>query len=140
MDQEGKLSEEHGAKQLLLQHQQLLEFTERMEEELLALVEGQTKTELTALSTILSDFIALLGEHFQAERIGALNDFNDAPDRREALLQLEGEHPALLARFLNVQSALEGVESVSSVAGRLGAAIEEFQEHEAREDALFLNE
>lgn len=125
---------------LLAQHEELLSIIEQMEQFLVAGMVAHHGPEHAQVVSLLGRLIGELETHFEAERRSLERDFEDDPEMRAVFQALDAEHPDLLQRFLEARRALELQVDLGEVSRLIGAAIERFRDHEAREDAYFVSQ
>lgn len=140
VEQEQSATSDSG-KVLLLQHQDLLETLQHLENIVASYREGTPWAQCReAAQGHVSGLVRALALHFRAERESLQHDFADEPALRTQYLALDAEHPHILADFKQVQESLERDEGPASICQRLESAMQRFREHEAQEDSLFFSE
>lgn len=122
------------AQALLTQHRELLALLERIE----ALCRGELlEPSRSQLKIALQNLIEALVAHLQAEHDSIDRDFEDVPELRAAFIELDKDHPNLLAGFTEALATLRSGQPAEVVRERVERAIVAFRGHEESEDALF---
>lgn len=78
-----------------------------------------------------------LESYFEAEQNSLKDDFDDDPELRSALRDLDRDHPKILSGFQSAIEILEGPFPTWEVVSTARGAIEMFRRHEENEAALF---
>lgn len=130
---------DNGSHFSLEKHREIVALIEQLDESL-ARIERLEQTSDGLRAQLMSKIRGLsqdLESYFEVEQNSLEDDFDDDPDLRAALRDLDRDHPKILAGF---QSALEILESsfpAREVVPTARGAIEMFRRHEESEAALF---
>jgi len=141
--------DEFRALSLLLQHRALVHALDAMANAIQTCRGAHLTSLETAarLSPLLYGFTQALPEHFAAESRSTTSLLQDGtePEFERRLRELDSQHPVLLTRFESVLgqlnahvSSADDAPPLDPVLSELTSAIEAFREHEAEEDALFV--
>lgn len=90
------------------------------------------------IERLLRHLIQELQVYFESENDRSRQDFEDDPKLCRASQTLDEEHPMILGAFAVALDALRQGVDLLEAGERLRRAIGLFRDHEAREDALFL--
>ncbi len=129
-----------STQQILVEHRQLLDAAEQLEEWLDAPARHEdTAMWRAALARQLSEFTVKLSEHFVAEvETTSLDPSARDPVLAEQLRELDEEHQTLSKAFEQAtRMAAEQDVAPEQICRHVQEAIRGFREHEAKEDVLF---
>lgn len=123
----------------LEKHREIVALIERLDESL-ARIERLEQMSDGLRAQLMSKIRGLsqdLESYFEAEQNSLEDDFDDDPDLRAALRDLDRDHPKILAGFQSALEILEGADPAREVVPTARGAIEMFRRHEESEAALF---
>jgi hypothetical protein len=128
-----------NASSLLEKHHGLLVLIDHLEGSLSQLARNPAQpAELRGrVLSILLQLNTELADHFETESRSLEEDFDDAPDLREAFRNLDREHPVILNEFGEAVGDLGRAVPLQEIVPTLRSAIARFRAHEAREELLF---